>query len=207
MIRLVVFDLWKTLASRERGYSTRRVVEEFGIDMLFDTVVKIFENSVQTKRWRSKYRAYENFCRNVGIGTDSKTVNRVIEIRDCSEASTRPLPHTMKMLKRLREGGYKTGLLSNSSVFAAEVLERKTKILDYIDYPVFSFEVGAVKPDLKIFRKILEISGFRPEETVMIGDKTEDDVEPAKRVGMKAILYTDYEQLKRDLKGLGVTIS
>jgi putative hydrolase of the HAD superfamily len=204
MIRFVVFDLWKTLASRTCGYSTRRVVEEFGIDIPFDRVVKIFEESVQTKKWRSKHRAYENFCRNMGIGIDSKTVNRVIEIRDYSEASTRPLPHTMKMLKCLREAGYKTGLLSNSSVFAADVLKRKTRILDYIDYPVFSFEVGTVKPDLRIFRRILEISGFRPEETVMVGDKPVDDVRPARRAGMNAILFTDYEQLKRELEGLGV---
>jgi FMN phosphatase YigB (HAD superfamily) len=37
-------------------------------------------------------------------------------------------------------------------------LREKTRILDYIDYPLFSFDVGVVKPDLKIFEKMLEIA-------------------------------------------------
>jgi HAD superfamily hydrolase (TIGR01549 family) len=142
----------------------------------------------------------------MGIGTDRKDVRAMTEIADVADESMTLFPHTVGMLKGLRKSGYKTGLLTNTSVFAAEILKRKTKILDYIDFPVFSFEVGAVKPDLRIFRRILEISGFRPEETVMVGDKPVDDVKCARRIGMKAILFTDYEQLKRDLKKLGVSI-
>lgn len=207
MIRFVVFDLWKTLAYKSCGYRVRqKIAEEFGVGMPLERIVKIFENSVQTKRWRSKQRAYEAFCRNLGIGTEREKVKRVAEIVRIADESMRPFPHTIKMLKDLRKGGYKTGLLSNSSVFAAEVLKKKTRILDYIDCPVFSFQVGAIKPDGRMFMKVLEVSGFKPEESVMIGDNMVDDVEPAKRVGMKAILFTDYEQLKRDLKSLGISL-
>jgi len=91
-------------------------------------MVRVFEYSVQTRKWKSKQRAYENFCRKIGIGTDRKDVGTMTEIADVADESMKEFPHTIGMLKGIRKGGYKTGLLSNSSVFAANVLKKETRI-------------------------------------------------------------------------------
>ena len=47
-------------------------------------------------------------------------------------------------------------------------MKEKTAILDYIDYPLFSFGLGTIKPDLAFFEKMLEITACKPEETIMV---------------------------------------
>ncbi|MBU1948997.1 MAG: HAD-IA family hydrolase, partial [Candidatus Eisenbacteria bacterium] len=47
--------------------------------------------------------------------------------------------------------------------------------------------VGSKKPDLAIFRWALDRAGCRPEEAVMIGDRVDNDIAPAKRIGMRTI--------------------
>ena len=208
MIKLVIFDLWQTLAYRavDSG-STTAILEMMAVNIPPAKFVKIFEESVQTQRWASKYEAYANLCRKIGVPATPANVERLVSVRDQAEEQATLYPHTLPMLRQLRAAGYKTGLLSNSSLFAIEQIKAKTKLLDYIDYPLFSFEVGVIKPQLSFFTKMLEIAACRPEEAVMIGDKIEDDVLPPRQLGMPSLHYTNYETLKQDLVGLGIRLN
>lgn len=207
MIRLIIFDLWQTLAYRDVEYSTTSMMlEKTKANIPKDKFVKIFEESLQTKKWKSKFEAYKNLCKNMGLETTEQNIKLLMDIRDKAEEETKLYPHTISMLKQLREQGYKTGLISNSSVFAVEKIKQKTKLLEYIDYSLFSFDVGVIKPNLKFFTKMLEIVKCKPEETIMIGDKLNDDVIPPKKLGMNSIFYTDYETLKKELASFGISI-
>ncbi len=207
MIKLIIFDLWQTLAYRNVGYSTTSVMlEKTKAAIPKKKFVKIFENSLQTRKWKSKFKAYENLCRNMGLETTKKNISLLMRIRDKAEKETKLYPHTLPMLKKLRKKGYKLGLISNSSVFAVAQLKRKTKLLDCMDYPLFSFDVGVVKPNLKFFRKMLKLAKCKPEEAIMVGDKLDDDVLPPKKLGMHSILYTDYENLKKEMARFGIVI-
>jgi len=155
MIKLVIFDLWQTLAYRDVEYSTTSMMlEKTGADIPKDKFVKIFEESLQTKKWESKFKAYRNLCKNMGLKTTEYNIKLLRDIRDKAEEETKLYSHTMPMLKKLRKEGYKTGLISNSSVFAVEQIKQKTNLLEHIDYPLFSFDVGVIKPNLKFFTKM-----------------------------------------------------
>ncbi|HLD49006.1 MAG TPA: HAD-IA family hydrolase [archaeon] len=207
MIKLIIFDLWQTLAYRDVEYSTTsKMLEETGISIPKEKFVKIFEESLQTKKWESKFEAYKSLCKNMGLKTTKDMIKLLMSIRDKAESETKLYSHTIFMLKQLRDQGYKTGLISNSSVFAIEQIKKKTDLLNYIDYPLFSFDVGVIKPNLKFFRAMLNISKCKPKETIMIGDKLNDDVIPPKSLGMSAILFKDYEQLKKELTSFGIFI-
>lgn len=207
MIKLIVFDLWQTLAYRDVEYSTTsEMLKQTGVKIQKEKFVKIFEESIQTKKWDSKFEAYQNLCKNMGLETTEENINLLMEIRDKAEAETKLYLHTIPLLKQLRKQGYKTGLISNSSVFAIEKIRQKTDLLEYIDYPLFSFDVGVIKPNLKFFTKMLDISKCKPEEVIMIGDKLNDDVIPPKKIGINSILYTDYETLKKELVSFGISV-
>jgi putative hydrolase of the HAD superfamily len=82
----------------------------------------------------------------------------------------------------------------------------KLNFLSLIDYKIFSFDVGTTKPDPRIFEKMLEVSGCEPNEVIMVGDNFDYDVEAARNVGMNAIHFRDWEQLKRDFKEFGIEL-
>lgn len=68
------------------------------------------------------------------------------------------------------------------------------KILDEFDMKEMFFSItesyyaGASKPDQKIFQKALSTQKFSASECVYIGDNPVNDISPAKKMGMKAIL-------------------
>ena len=59
-----------------------------------------------------------------------------------------------------------------------------------IDFVCTAREAGAVKPNPRIYRVVLERFGIKPEETMMVGDDIKTDILPAKALGMKAVLLS-----------------
>jgi HAD superfamily hydrolase (TIGR01509 family) len=80
-----------------------------------------------------------------------------------------PYPDTGPTLRALKERGLKVGIVSNvprdlSDIFASHGLAR------YVDAFVHSFQVGAEKPDPRIFLAACERLGTAPAATLMVGD-------------------------------------
>jgi len=94
-------------------------------------------------------------------------------------------PQTENCL-RILSGKYKIGIIANQSLGTEERL-RMRGILEFIDLVIASAEEGVAKPDPKIFRIALERAGCVAENTVMVGDRLDNDIAPAKRLGMKTI--------------------
>lgn len=81
---------------------------------------------------------------------------------------------------------YELGVIANQ----ADGLEKRLGgfgILRYFTHIVSSWDVGAMKPDPRIFETALEKAGCPPHEAVMIGDRLDNDVAPAKALGMKTV--------------------
>lgn len=97
-----------------------------------------------------------------------------------------PYPDSEDILKYLHAQGYKIGIIANQSLGTAERLE-KWGLLKYIDVVASSAELGVSKPARAIFDKALEMAGCTAKEAVMIGDRLDNDISPAKKLGMKAI--------------------
>lgn len=92
---------------------------------------------------------------------------------------------TEECLKKLSRN-YKIGVIANQSMGTADRLEN-FGILKYIDLVIASAEEGVSKPDKRIFEIALERSGCKPENAVMVGDRIDNDIVPAKQIGMKTI--------------------
>ena len=81
---------------------------------------------------------------------------------------------------------YSIGILANQLPGTRERLERYG-ILRYIDLIVASAEEGVSKPDRRIFEIALQRSHCRPDQAVMIGDRIDNDILPAKALGMHTV--------------------
>ncbi|MBR3764546.1 MAG: HAD family hydrolase [Clostridia bacterium] len=98
----------------------------------------------------------------------------------------RPYPEAAEVLAALRARGYRIGIIANQSAGTEDRL-RAWGLLAHIDLVIASAEEGVAKPDPAIFRIALERAGCEPAEAVMIGDRLDNDIAPAKAVGMRTI--------------------
>ena len=94
-------------------------------------------------------------------------------------------PDTAKCLRSL-EKKYKLGIIANQIPGAEKRLE-DMGIRQFFDAIVASAEEGVAKPDPRIFRIALDRTGCTPEQAVMIGDRIDNDIVPAKQLGMKTV--------------------
>ncbi len=88
-------------------------------------------------------------------------------------------------LERLHQK-YKIGIIANQKAGSEDRLAQYG-VLKYIDLVIASAEEGVSKPDKRIFKIALERSGCEPEQAIMIGDRIDNDIVPAKALGMKTI--------------------
>lgn len=91
-----------------------------------------------------------------------------------------------KMILEILSQKYKLGVIANQSLGTKERLDN-WGIGKYFDVVVASAEADCSKPDLKIFNLALEQAECKPNEAVMIGDRIDNDVLPAKQLGMKTV--------------------
>ena len=82
--------------------------------------------------------------------------------------------------------GMRLGLISNWDVRLPRVLQG-LGLWERFEVRVISFEVGAEKPDGRIFREALHRADLEPEAALHVGDSREGDLLGARRVGMEAL--------------------
>lgn len=102
-----------------------------------------------------------------------------------SELSTIKLyPEVLPTFNRLKEAGYKIGLCSNlATPYAKPVKE----LLPFeLDAYAWSFEVGAIKPEKRIYQRLCESLHCMPNEVLMIGDTLKADYLGSQSFGMHA---------------------
>lgn len=81
---------------------------------------------------------------------------------------------------------YKLGIIANQTDGLARRLN-SWGILKYFSFVFSSWDYKIMKPDVKLFKIALEESGCNAFETVMVGDRLDNDIFPAKAIGMKTI--------------------
>ncbi|GIP44546.1 haloacid dehalogenase [Paenibacillus sp. J45TS6] len=96
-----------------------------------------------------------------------------------------PYPEAKKILAQLGEH-YRIGIIANQSPGTAERLHQYG-FSSYVDVIACSAEQGLAKPDVRLYEYALQKAGCAPSEAVMIGDRIDNDIVPAKLLGMKTI--------------------
>jgi len=98
---------------------------------------------------------------------------------------------------------FKLILLSNTDPLHKKYGYEKYEFLSHFDHSVLSFEVGAVKPEEKIYKAVEEFSRVSPKELLYIDDIAEY-TEAAKKLGWDAIQFLNYKQLYGEFESRGI---
>ena len=100
--------------------------------------------------------------------------------------------------------GVQTALLSNAWSEARNIITSRFRMLHAFDVIVFSAEIGLAKPDRRIFHYVLKKLGLPADRTVFIDD-IKGNVDGARSLGMKGIVFTGRDQTVEELVRLNVT--
>ena len=95
-------------------------------------------------------------------------------------------PGIDEVLKTLSKN-YMIALAGNQPSTVKDVL-KEHGLLDYFTANDVSEDIGKAKPDPGFFNYILQKLGVKNYEAIMIGDRLDNDIIPAKKLGMMTIL-------------------
>jgi HAD superfamily hydrolase (TIGR01549 family) len=94
-------------------------------------------------------------------------------------------PETESVLKQL-SGRYSLGVVANQPREATQLI-KNLGLAQYLKVAALSEQVGFSKPDRRIFLNALEAARCKPEKAMMAGDRLDNDVAPAKHLGMLTV--------------------
>jgi HAD superfamily hydrolase (TIGR01549 family) len=98
--------------------------------------------------------------------------------------SLNPLRRDVKETLELLSKRYRLATLSNNTSQIREVL-RDYRVDQYFSIIGISEAVGYGKPDPRFFQYVLDEAGCRPDEVMMVGDRIDADIIPARAMGMR----------------------
>jgi len=98
-----------------------------------------------------------------------------------------PYQTLCKLPAALKEAGVSVGLISNADAESTKVRLRELNLEGIFDIVVNPETFGVKKPNPLVFQKTLEALGTTADKAVMIGDRHDRDVLPARNAGLSAI--------------------
>ncbi|MDE6363796.1 MAG: HAD family phosphatase [Lachnospiraceae bacterium] len=197
MIKNVVFDIGNVLVD----FRWRALMEDLNLPK---KTQKLFEKTVFDSPWWGEldHGIYEEAEILKHFREDNQdhldAFNLVWDNRD---KLVEPYAYAVPWIERLKKAGFKVYLLSNypREIFALHAECGCFPFLDIVDGRVVSGFVKMVKPDADIYEHLLRENGLCAEECVFIDDR-EENVEAARALGMKGIVFASYEQACEELE-------
>ncbi|RLF90080.1 haloacid dehalogenase [Thermococci archaeon] len=194
MIRVVFFDLDDTLAdtSKLAEMARRNAIENMirhGLPVDFDTAYSELMELI--KEYGSNFpHHFDYLLRRLDIPYDPKLVAAgVIAYHNTKFAYLREVPGARKTLIRLRELGYRLGVITDGNPIKQWEKILRLEMDDFFEHVVISDFEGVKKPHPKIFKKALKAFNVKPSEAIMVGDRLYSDIYGAKKVGMKTVWF------------------
>ncbi len=107
-------------------------------------------------------------------------------------------PDTHELLTYLKNKNYQIHILSNG--FEQTQLQKLlfSNLSQYFDHVITSEKTGFVKPDANIFQYAFDLTGALKNQSIMIGDSPEADLQGALNAGIKSI-FVNYDKIHTDV--------
>jgi len=198
-ITAVTFDLGGVLIDWDPRYLYRTLFDD-------EAEMEAFLAEVTTPAWNAEQDAGRPWVDAVdALAAEFPEHRPLIEAYHLRWAETLgdAIQGTVDILAELRDAGIRLLALSNWSAETFPVALERYPFLGWFEGIVVSGEVGAAKPDERIFRVLIERHGIEPTESAFVDD-SEANVRAAGALGFVAIRFTDAAALRRSLEGLEV---
>jgi 2-haloacid dehalogenase len=113
------------------------------------------------------------------------------------------IPPMVEIHAELRRRNIPTYIFSNTNDLAVEHIRRNFPFFKHFDGYIYSYNVGALKPDAKIYESLEKLAGCHGPEIVYLDDRPENVAAGAAR-GWQTILHDSPEKTRRTLENLDI---
>jgi epoxide hydrolase-like predicted phosphatase len=181
MIKTIFFDLGNVLININRD----RVIREFAqlLKLPLQTVQEIASSPLEKEfelGLLDSNQYLQQLHQRYGI-LDQISLDHLIELWQKPFEENLEVSQLLPVLKK--QAGL--AIISNNNELHIQAVRRKFQLLDIFETLIFSFKVGVLKPDERIFRKSLQLVHAQPAECIFIDDLPEN-VAAAEQVGIRA---------------------
>ena len=199
----VVFDFWNTLVPyRDDTWpaALRELAEAWGVDA--DALTDAW---AADRGSRDKGELRDSVARVLaaaGVVIDDGAVDVLLTRRRAVTAAMFvPRAGAVETLEKLRQRGFRTGLVTNCSSDVVAVW-RESPLAGLVDACVFSCDERVGKPDPRVYEFAAERLGVAPEACVFVGDGNDDELRGAANAGMRPVLLRT--EVQRDWPGAAI---
>jgi HAD superfamily hydrolase (TIGR01662 family) len=176
-IRTVVFDVGEVLIDESTEYGTWADwlgVPRHTFSAMFGAVIARGEDyRAVFEHFKPGFELQEERQRRLDAGLGEYFNGRDLypDVRPCFDA--------------LKGAGYTVGIAGNQTSRAGQLLGELNLPADFI---VTSDDLGAEKPDMAFFEKLIQRENLDPTTTAYVGDRFENDILPAQAAGLAGVL-------------------
>jgi putative hydrolase of the HAD superfamily len=147
-----------------------------------------------------------------GVYPDEEALEKMVDIDLTGWAHINPdtvtLMEDLRAISALGTGAVsalKLGILSNMPHEFLALARRTIPVFDLPDVCIFSCEVGYIKPEAAIYRRLLSALGCTPEELVFFDDM-QINVDAARSLGIRGVLWKGPAAARAELNRLKVAV-
>ena len=197
MIKNVVFDLGKVLINNDPSEYLRKYgYDEEKYQTLLDA---IWTDSLWGDMDIAKYESFRDIIEiYVEKHKELESELRRFFADDWMELYV-AYEDTVKFYNEVYSQGYNIYLLTNFSKDGYEYISNKFDFFKKAKVAVVSSHLKIAKPDMRIYKYLLETYKLNPDECVFIDDSAQN-IKAAKELGIHGIVYTDIESLRNEFK-------
>lgn len=174
-IKCIFFDMGYTLVNEDDVWEKRCREQAEGSEakMLGISSRRIYEEIIEaTQAYKPQYRTVE---KKFGFLKAAPYRHELEKLYDKADFVLQALAQK-----------YKLGIIANQTDGLKDRL-RAWEISKYFSFIISSWDYQIMKPDIKLFQIALGQAACKASEAVMVGDRLDNDIFPAKRLGMKTI--------------------
>jgi FMN phosphatase YigB (HAD superfamily) len=197
--KIVAFDLGKVLVDFDYLIAARRIAARSTASL--DEINYFIESSAITIKYEvglvTRREFFEHARQVIGFGGTFE------EFGDFFADIFTPIPPMIELHSQLRRRGIPTFIFSNTNDLAIEHIRRVFPFFKYFDGYIYSYEIGAMKPDAKIYEALEELAGRNGAEIVYLDDRPENVAAGAAR-GWRAILHETPEKSRAAVEKAGL---
>ena len=196
---ILVFDLSGVFFNNGLKLAVERISEKYNLNP--DTVRFVLNGSF-AEEYRTGLIKVTDFWKKA---KEELNVENIDDVKKIFFDAYEPQQSSIELINKIKEKNIRVAFLSNNPEDRARYLDKKFGFISLFDFGYFSFEAHVRKPNKGIYKKFLENFSLDADEIIYTDDR-EDNLKPAKELGMKTILFHDISQFKRELKESGIGI-